>query len=425
MQEQQNSAISDKPFMDDHEVEAICGALRLFHHPITALEWGSGNSTTYFHKQLRKGSKWFSIEHDPEWAEISDNLIKSSNATDIYLHHVPADEPWSGLNDGTFDEFKSYILLPTSLDKKFKIVFVDGRARVECMQIGWMLLDNSGIMILHDAQRVQYRRGIPLDCHYVRITNPHIDIDGNISTMFMTKSVNTAALLVQMLRSILPKNIKIQFDDSTAAMLRKKLSWRDIAKLPTISLYAGDIPNFIEYNSCIGLSLEQNDFRHIKHDVTKPFPLPEDSVDSFQSEDVFEHISYAALPAILDEIYRVLKPGGYFRLSLPDYGCDVLSNRSLKDESGRIVFDPDGGGTRENPGHLWFPRLDAVKELLEKSQFSRRGEINFLHYYEMDGSFVAKSIDYSKGNLLRTPDFEERVQNPFRPMSLVVDLVKG
>jgi SAM-dependent methyltransferase len=42
----------------------------------------------------------------------------------------------------------------------------------------------------------------------------------------------------------------------------------------------------------------------------------------------------------------------------------------------------------------------------------------------MDDSFVAKPVDYSKGHIDRTPDFDERVKAPYRPMSMIIDLVK-
>ncbi len=160
-------------------------------------------------------------------------------------------------------------------------------------------------------------------------------------------------------------------------------------------LYAGDIPNFTEYEGLIGLSLTTNDNRHIKHDITEPFPLPDNSVDSFQAEDVFEHIAYDHLLSIINEIYRVLKPGAIFRLSLPDYGCDILRDRSVKDASGNIIFDPGGGGTKEAPGHVWFPYIQNVKALLERTQFAHNGIIEYLHNYNMDSSFVAAPFDYA------------------------------
>jgi radical SAM superfamily enzyme YgiQ (UPF0313 family)/SAM-dependent methyltransferase/predicted SAM-dependent methyltransferase len=205
----------------------------------------------------------------------------------------------------------------------------------------------------------------------------------------------------------------------------EKLTWDIVARIPSIKFYAGDIPDQPEYAGLIGLSIAGNDTRHLYHDLRLPIPLPDNTVDSFQSEDVFEHIDRENMPAIVEEIYRVLKPGCLFRLSVPDYRCDLLRDRSDKDSTGRIVFDPAGEGTRENPGHRWFPTIESVSAILDNSSFARNGTVDYLHYYRTDGSFVLKPIDYTKGHIDRTPDFDARVQSPRRPMSLVVDLVKG
>lgn len=193
----------------------------------------------------------------------------------------------------------------------------------------------------------------------------------------------------------------------------------------TLNLYAGDLPVKPEYDGWLGLSLTQQNDRHILHDITKPLPFADNSVDSFLAEDVFQQIPYDKLPAVINEIYRILKPGGLFRLSVPDYGCDVLQNRSVKDAMGNIVFDPGGDGTFDDPGHVWFPRVNTVYQLLEKTHFHTNGTMEFLHYWNMDGkSFVTKQINYSKGHIKRTPDNDERVKLPYRPMSIVVDMYK-
>lgn len=195
-----------------------------------------------------------------------------------------------------------------------------------------------------------------------------------------------------------------------------------------IFLYAGDIPDSLEYESCdiVGLSIKKSDSRHIKHDITKPYHLPDNSVDAFQAEDVFEHISYDKLTDSINEIYRILKPGGYFRLSVPDYRCDVLYNRSLKDENGEIYFDPFGGGKFKHGvvtggGHLWFPVYEKVLKLIENSNFVK---YTFYHYYNCEGEPITHIIDYSKGFVMRTPDHDDRVADPYRPMSIVVDMFK-
>lgn len=115
-----------------------------------------------------------------------------------------------------------------------------------------------------------------------------------------------------------------------------------------------------------------------------------------------------------------------FRLSLLDYKCDILHERTLKNEKGELIFDPFGGGTFDNGkvtngGHLWFPTYSKVKKLLEKTDFKI---YRFLHYHDEHGNGITNKIDYSKGFVMRTPDNDDRVKNPYRPMSLVVECIK-
>ena len=91
-----------------------------------------------------------------------------------------------------------------------------------------------------------------------------------------------------------------------------KISFDDVNKMESICLYAGDVPQNGMYSKFVGLSLFQSNAQHIKHDVTQKYPIPSNSVDIYQSEDVFEHIELENLPSIIDEIYRVLKKGGRF-----------------------------------------------------------------------------------------------------------------
>jgi predicted SAM-dependent methyltransferase len=211
------------------------------------------------------------------------------------------------------------------------------------------------------------------------------------------------------------------------------MKFEDLIHSNDIYLYLGDLPvqrrNYTNKNF-IGLSLIQNNQYHIKHDVVKHIPLNDNTVNIVQSEDVMEHIEYHLLKDSINEIYRILKPGGLFRLSMPDYSCDVLYNRSKKDENGNLIFDSGGGGTYDEinkkvngGGHVWFPKFSSVKSLLETTDFSNE-KINYLHYYDMDNNPVTNKIDYSNGFISRTPDNDTRVQNPYRPMSIIVDCCK-
>ena len=215
------------------------------------------------------------------------------------------------------------------------------------------------------------------------------------------------------------------------------MKFEDIINNDNIYLYLGDLPKQRRVHAkkpFIGLSLGNeskwwNEY-HIQHDVTDAFQLKDNTVDIIQSEDVMEHIEYSLLKNCINEIYRVLKPGGLFRLSMPDYKCDILYNRSEKDSDGNIIFDQGGGGKYDrinkkviNRGHVWFPVFSSVKSLLESTNFSN-DKINYLHYYDINDNPVTKKIDYSKGFISRTPDYDHRVKNPYRPMSIVVDCYK-
>lgn len=211
------------------------------------------------------------------------------------------------------------------------------------------------------------------------------------------------------------------------------MKFEDIKNNNEIYLYLGDMDiqrrNYTNKNF-IGLSLSKSDDYHIRHNVTNKISLNDNSVDIVQSEDVMEHIEYNMLKSCIDDIYRVLKPGGLFRLSLPDYKCDVLYNRCVKDSNGNIIFDQGGGGSYDKNnnkviggGHVWFPNFNSVKSLLESTDFLN-DKIDYLHYYDDKSVPIINKIDYKKGYISRTPDHDERVKNPYRPMSIVVDCYK-
>lgn len=53
-------------------------------------------------------------------------------------------------------------------------------------------------------------------------------------------------------------------------------------------------------------------------DVTERFPFPDGTFDYAFSEHMIEHIPYPAGQHMLDESFRVLKPGGKIRITTPD-----------------------------------------------------------------------------------------------------------
>lgn len=178
-----------------------------------------------------------------------------------------------------------------------------------------------------------------------------------------------------------------------------------------IKLYAGDICDEVHMSEkdLYGLSINKADEKHIFHDITQKYPLPDESIYAYQAEDVLEHIEIEKVVPALNEIYRILRKGSVLRICLPDYNSPHLSQISLKDHTGRILFDPTGGGVMgefgvEKGGHVWFPTYDLVKKLLEETTFEK---VDFLCYHTANGELVKKNFDYLNGYVNRVSDTED------------------
>ena len=208
-------------------------------------------------------------------------------------------------------------------------------------------------------------------------------------------------------------------------------AWEDFLARSSRKLYAGKLRRALpQFATHLGVTPFYASTRNINHDVAAPFPIPDGSVEVFQSEDVFEHIELTKMVPIFNEIHRVLAPGGLFRLSLPDYHFDQNIRRCQRGPGGEIVFDPGGGGKFVDGriiggGHVWFPKIEIVRDLFNESLFGVRGVITYLQYNNADGTFRLDPIDYSHGYIQRTPDHDARVADRPRPISIVVDARKS
>ena len=100
-------------------------------------EYGSGSSTIFYAE--RAGSVT-SVEHDKGWF---DNVKNNSpaNAEMIFCHLE---------RDG------EYAKKATSLGKKFDIIIVDGRDRVNCCKYSIEALSSNGVLVLDDSERKVY-----------------------------------------------------------------------------------------------------------------------------------------------------------------------------------------------------------------------------------------------------------------------------
>lgn len=190
------------------------------------------------------------------------------------------------------------------------------------------------------------------------------------------------------------------------------------------------IPNFI------GLALEPAHAREIQHNLADPLPFADGSIAKIQAQDVLEHIAFEKASLVLDEVYRVLKPGGIFRLSVPDYRSPVLKRRSIYDARGRVIGDLMMGATsyldaatgdarvrfsEDGEAHLWFPRYELITHLVLKSEIRKAG-IHFYQGFLDDHSFLCEPVPENEMYVLRAAPHDRRAGGA--PTSIIVDFVK-
>lgn len=107
------------------------------HKSLTIFEYGSGNSTLFYAKNVLKV---VSVEHDAEWYE---KIVKEKapNAEMIFCK---------------LDTDGAYSQKAVSLNQKFDMIIVDGRDRVNCCKHAVNALSETGVIVLDDSERISY-----------------------------------------------------------------------------------------------------------------------------------------------------------------------------------------------------------------------------------------------------------------------------
>ena len=108
--------------------------------PMRCLEWGVGMSTKTISDHPAVHSLE-SIEHNGEWVD----KVKFNVNSKVNLIYEPNCELYY-LAQGRYD--------------KYDLIFVDGILREKCLIKAKDILEEGGIVILHDAERIEYQSGI-------------------------------------------------------------------------------------------------------------------------------------------------------------------------------------------------------------------------------------------------------------------------
>ena len=103
------------------------------------LEFGAGNSTLFFAQRVKTV---VSIEHNEKWYKKISQL--SPQNVKIILE----------------SNLHNYSKKASVLNKKFDVIIIDGEKRNSCIINSVALLSESGVIVLDDSEREEYRSGI-------------------------------------------------------------------------------------------------------------------------------------------------------------------------------------------------------------------------------------------------------------------------
>lgn len=124
----------------EHHLRTICRA----RNPKNILEWGPGKSTRMMVEEC-PGAKILSIEHELKYIN---RFMAEGCPENVTLIHKTLD-----MKGGTS---QGYITWPLYLKEKYDLIFIDGRFRFDCIMIASLLLNEKGVVIVHDTHRKIY-----------------------------------------------------------------------------------------------------------------------------------------------------------------------------------------------------------------------------------------------------------------------------
>jgi predicted O-methyltransferase YrrM len=141
--------MNGRPWMHPKEVELIN---KFLGKDKIMLEWGSGGSTIYFSKRVKK---LYSIEHNKEYC----NKLNGLTPKNTNLYCIPPNKTID-IIDSDFSSYENYITKTNDFKEKFDVILIDGRARVECAKQSLKLIKENGVVLIHDfwnKSRLRYQ----------------------------------------------------------------------------------------------------------------------------------------------------------------------------------------------------------------------------------------------------------------------------
>lgn len=151
----------------------------------------------------------------------------------------------------------------------------------------------------------------------------------------------------------------------------------------------------------------------IEYDINKDLPFDNDSVDVIYSSHFFEHLTPSVAMLTFAESYRALKPGGLFRICLPDVVTAIKKwvNEDheyfeMVDNSKRVMMPIEGKPNRvdflnyfiyQNYEHKMIYSPEKVVDILEFVGFKEVHVSTFNSDYDIDLEVRKKYSFYVEG----------------------------
>lgn len=120
--------------------------------PINALEWGMGNTTLFLaeNRETYGLSSLVSIDHDRDYLE------RVVAQLPVWQGFLPLHADLMGPKLSNRDPEPNYATLALTLQRRFDLIYIDGRRRLECALVATQICTPDGVVVLHDYRRRRY-----------------------------------------------------------------------------------------------------------------------------------------------------------------------------------------------------------------------------------------------------------------------------
>lgn len=144
----------------------------------------------------------------------------------------------------------------------------------------------------------------------------------------------------------------------------------------------------------LNLDLEPNDKSVIGHDVTKGIPCPSGSIAAVYNSHILEHLKPEQGINLLEECYRVLKPGGILRVVVPDLERIAYLYLNIHEQAWQ-------GETQAQQDYDWI-KLELLDQMVRESSGGRMGR--YMAAADIQNSEFVKSRVGDEFWVCRSPD---------------------